>query len=123
MLSTATQRMCHSDEGGNSSVPRTYADSNEILRKLGVTSSVCHGIRLVENQGVNVRRDALEKAPLDYQGRFLLVEMGGFEPPSKTASRQDPTCVVGILSAAADSYRRDSVAVSQTAFGDRASAD
>ena len=49
--------------------------------------------------------------------------MGGVEPPSRTASRQDPTCVVGILCAAVISYRRDSTAVSQTAFGDCALAN
>ena len=54
---------------------------------------------------------------------LLLVEMGGVEPPSRTASRQHPTRVVGILCAAADSYRRDAAAVSRTVFGDRAPAD
>jgi len=53
----------------------------------------------------------------------MVVEIGGVEPPSRTANRQHPTCVVGILCAAAGSYRRDPVAVSRTAFGDRASAD
>jgi hypothetical protein len=53
----------------------------------------------------------------------LLVEMGGVEPPSRTASRQLPTCVVGILRAAPVSYRRDTVTVSRTVLGDRAPAD
>ncbi len=63
------------------------------------------------------------KAARQQAGRCIEVEMGGFEPPSRTAGRQHPTCVVGILCATAVSYRRDPAVVSQTAFGDRALAD
>lgn len=51
------------------------------------------------------------------------MEMGGIEPPSRTASRQLPTRVVGILCAVTVSYRRDAATVSRTVLGDRAPAN
>jgi hypothetical protein len=51
------------------------------------------------------------------------VEMGGVEPPSRTARRQYPTCVVGVLCAGRGPHRQGPLPVSQTAFGGRALAD
>ncbi len=55
--------------------------------------------------------------------RWVEVEMGGVEPPSRTFSRADATCVSGALSAAATPHRQGIASVSQTAFGDRALAN
>jgi hypothetical protein len=66
----------------------------------------------------NEKRFAVAGEPLAH-----LVEMGGVEPPSRTASRKYPTRVAGDLRAGDDAHRQASSTVSQIVLGGRALAD